>query len=116
MCPNRNNPEEFVTATGLAPYPGSYSSDCRMLGPGLVGWGRWGSGPCFLRVSETAPMFICWPRPLGDWGDGVRSGPTLVGTRAAPILRSSNFKDKASPCIPLWLGELHYVLVLRLKQ
>jgi hypothetical protein len=27
-----------------------------------------------------------------------------------------NFKDKASNCTPLWLGELHYVLVLRPRQ
>ena len=86
-----------------------------MLGPGLVGWGRWGSGPCFLRVSEYGPDFNVAPTSGGLGGRG-EIGAYSRGDESAPILRSSNFKDKASPCIPLWLGELHYVLVLRLKQ
>ena len=115
MCPNRNNPEEFVTEPDKRPTRAA-TVHCRMLGPGLVGWGRWGSGPCFLRVSEYGPDFNVAPTSGGTGGRGEIGAVLSLRVSTAPILRSSNFKDKASPCIPLWLGELHYVLVLRLKQ
>ena len=90
-----------------------------------------------IQVSSAAPILM-WPRPRGPLGRGDEIGAVLWwGPRAASILHFSgpdkyehfvtiplilwcapcpNIKDKASPCSPLCLGELHYVLVLHLKQ
>ena len=57
MCPNRNNPEEFVTATALALYPGSYNS-LQDVGP----------RPCRLGTVEIGAVLAC----------GVESGPDFI--------------------------------------
>jgi hypothetical protein len=63
MCSNRNNPEEFVTATHCA-YLGSYNS-LQDVGPDLswVDWGRGEIGaaaPSSLRL-RAAPILQCVP-------------------------------------------------------
>ena len=77
-------------------------------GPDLGGfWGRGEIGAVLSMGIESGPDFILfwsWQRTLCNY---------TVILWCAPC---PNFKDKASPCTPLWLGELHYVLVLRLKH
>ena len=91
------------------------------------------SGPRFLTDEQVAPT----SGGLGSLGDEIGAvlswGRERLRSYSFLVLKYElrhlfvtislyfgvpcpNFKDKASPCTPLWLGELHYVLVLHLKQ
>jgi hypothetical protein len=79
--------QEFVITTNLEAV--NYGKNVGSVRPNLIRWGRERDRGLHSSKPESCPRFLTEGKVAptsGGLGTGLRSGPALLGTRAAPIL------------------------------